>query len=91
MVSDIDLSNISPLSSLQQHPTTNTMNNHPYFSTLDNQQTKQQQSSSADKSTSQNGDNQESNGGGIDKIKPINISSTGNKPRVHYSNTPNIL
>lgn len=66
------------------------MNNHPYFSTLDNQQTNKQQqgSSSIDKPAQQNNVN---DGGNIEKIKPINISNAGNKPRVHYSNTPNIL
>mmetsp|Transcript_61335 Transcript_61335/g.55331 ORF Transcript_61335/g.55331 Transcript_61335/m.55331 type:complete len:608 (-) Transcript_61335:22-1845(-) len=90
LVSDIDLSNISPLSSLQQHPQTNTINNHPYFSTLDNQQPKQQQqqSSSADKSSQQQNNGKDQS---LGKIKPINISNSPNKPRVHYSNTPNIL
>eukprot|EP01083_Nonionella_stella_P018494 51524_1 len=86
-VSDIDLSNISPLSSLQQHQTNIT---HPYFSTLDNKQNKQPNIANSIKNNNNNNNNS-----GMEKIKspiaPINISSNINKQRIHYSNTPNIL
>eukprot|EP01084_Bolivina_argentea_P119217 211402_1 len=69
-VSDIDLSNISPLSSLQQHQTNIT---HPYFSTLDNKQNKQPNIANSIKNNNNNNNNS-----GMEKIKspiaPINIS-----------------
>ena len=92
---DIDLSNMSPLSSVQAHNAGAI--SHPYFSTLDNRQRadKPPGSSNAETETTDNETNANSDGTESEKmtrpLAPINITPNNTKRQIHYSHTPNIL
>merc|ERR550534_47646 len=85
---EIDLSNISPLSSVPVHTASNI--SHPYFSTLDNRQNKTESNSddssiqvhgaNANRNTNANANADVTEGGGISRpLAPINIALNNTK------------